>query len=592
MKRLIYLFAAGALTLASCGSGDDNGNGKRDAKGNVFYGDVLKMNEVEDFRSLFPLDVTEVTSQRIANQVYEGLVKLSQADLKVIPGLAEKWEKNADATVWTFYLRQNAKFHDDECFAEGKGRAVTAEDFKYCFDKLCESKPNNQQFYVTFKDRVQGANEYFESTSKGSPLAGGVSGVKVLDPHTLQITLNFPFAGFDNILTMPGCWLFPKEAVDKYGENMRTKCVGTGPFKVKTIEEGNVVVLERNNEYWAEDEFGNKLPYLDGVKFTFIKEKKQELLAFRQGEVDMIFRIPTEMHGQILSEFKDAKSGNTPFVLQMVPAMSLTYYGFQNQGKIFNNKKVRQAFNYAIDRDKIIGNILKGEGIAGKYGMVPPVDNFSAKGYEFEKLKGYSFEPDMARKLLAEAGYPGGKNFPAVTLQINSGGADRNVLTAQLIQSQLKEVLNISVEIDMMPFAQHLDKLETGKTDFWRTGWIADYPDPETFLTILYGTHVPAKLEERSSVNSVRFLNARFDSLFGAAMREVDDKKRYELYLQADQIALEEAAYMPIFYEENYRLVQNWVKAFDANAMEYRDVTRVFVDPKVKGKFEKGHKKE
>ncbi len=591
MKRLIYLLAAGVFTLSSCGPEDGPGGGSKKANGNVYYGEVLKMNEVEDFRSLYPLDVTEVTSQRITNQVYEGLVKLAQSDLKVIPGLAEKWEKNADATVWTFYLRQNAKFHDDACFPDGKGRMVTAEDFKYCFDKLCESKPNNQQFYVTFKDRVQGANEYFESTQKGSPIAGGVSGVKVLDPHTLQITLNFPFAGFDNILTMPGAWLFPKEAVDKYGDNLRTHCVGTGPFKVKTIEEGNVVVLERNNEYWAEDEFGNKLPYLDGVKFTFIKEKKQEFLAFRQGELDMIFRIPTEMHGQILTEFKDAKSGNTPFVLQMTPAMSLTYYGFQNMGKIFNNKKVRQAFNYAVDRDKIIANILKGEGIAGKYGIVPPVDNFSDKGYDFTKLKGYDFEPDMARKLLAEAGYPGGKGFPPVTLQINSGGADRNVLTAQLIQSQLKEVLNISVEIDMMPFAQHLDKLETGKTDLWRTGWVADYPDPETFLTILFGTHVPDQLEERSSVNSVRFKNARFDSLFSAAMQEVDDKKRYELYMQADQIALDEAAYIPIFYEENYRLVQNWIKGFDANAMEYRDVTRVFVDPKVKEKAEKNRKK-
>ena len=252
----------------------------------------------------------------------------------------------------------------------------------------------------------------------------------------------------------------------------------------------------------------------------------------------------------------------------MVPAMSLTYYGFQNQGKVFDDKNVRKAFNYSIDRDKIIANILKGEGIAGKHGIVPPVDNFINKGYDFDKLKGFAFEPDLARKYLSDAGFPGGKGFPPVTLQINSGGADRNVLTAQLIQSQLKEVLNINVEIDMMPFAQHLDKLETGKTDFWRTGWVADYPDPETFLTILFGTHVPPKLEERSSVNSVRFVNARFDSLFKAAMQEVDDKKRYDLYMQADQIALDEAAYMPIFYEENYRLGQNWVKGFYANSIE------------------------
>ena len=568
--------------LDSCGGdGSGSGNGSQQGKGNIFYGGVLKMNEVEDFRDLYPLNVTEVTSQRITNQIYEGLVKLNQADLKVIPAIAERWEKNQDATVWTFYLRKDAKFHDDPCFPDGKGRNVTANDFKYCFDLLCTQSNMNSQFYVTFKDRVMGANEHYEASQKGTKTPGGVSGVKVIDDYTLQVTLNFPFAGFDNILTMPGCWVFPKEALEKYKENMRVKAVGTGPFKVKTIEEGNVVVLERNNEYWGVDEFGNKLPYLDGVKFTFVKEKKQEFLAFRQGEVDMIFRIPTEMHGKILSELSDAKTGNTPFVLQMTPAMSLTYYGFQHQGKVFNNKKVRLAFNYAIDRDKIINNILKGEGIPGKFGIVPPVDNFRNKGYNFDKLKGYNFEPDLARKYLAEAGYPGGKNFPKVTLQINSGGADRNILTAQFVQSQLKEVLNIDVQIDQMPFAQHLDKLETGKADFWRTGWIADYPDPETFLTILYGGHVPGKLDERSAINAVRFKNARFDSLFMAAMKEVDDKKRFELYSQAEQIVIDEAAIMPIFYEENYRLVQNWVKGFDANAMEYRDVSKVYIHPEL-----------
>jgi oligopeptide transport system substrate-binding protein len=588
MKKLSLILIAGAITfLCSCGGDDEIDGTAKKANGPVFYGEVLKMNEVEDFRDLYPLNVTEVTSQRITNQIYEGLVKLKQSDLKVIPALAQNWEKNADATVWTFYLRKDVKFHDDACFPEGKGRAVTAKDFKYCFDRLCQSSPTNQMYYVTFKNRVKGADEYFELSKKGT--AGlppdGVSGVKVIDDYTLQITLDIPFAGFDNILTMPGCWLYPKEAVDTYKEDMRIHCVGTGPFRQKTIKEGEVVILDRNPEYWGVDEFGNKLPYLDGLKFTFIKEKKQEFLAFRQGEIDMIFRIPTEMHGQILAELADAKTGNTGFVLQDVPAMSLTYYGFQHMGKVFNNKKVRLAFNYAVDRDKIINNILKGEGIAGKYGIVPPVENFKVKGYNFERLKGFSYEPDLARKYLAEAGYPNGKGFPEVTLQINSGGADRNILTAQFVISQLKEVLNIDVKIDQMPFAQHLDKLETGKTDLWRTGWIADYPDPETFLTLLYSTHIPEKLEDRSSVNSVRYKNPKFDSLFALAMREVDDKKRFEYYMLADQIMLDDAAIMPIFYEENYRLVQNWIKQFDANAMEYRDLTYVFVDPNAKKAF-------
>ena len=405
MKKLFYFLLAGsALMFTSCGSGGDDTNGPKQLKGGVYSGGVFKMNEIEDFRDLNPLNVTEVASQRIANQIYEGLVKFDQADLKVIPCLAEKMEKNEDASVWTFYLRKGVKFHDDSCFADGKGREMTAKDVKYCFDRLCTSSPSNQRYYITFKDQVKGANEYFESTQKKAPLAGGVSGVKVLDDYTIQITLNFPFAGFDNLLADPGCWIYPKEAADKYGDEMRVKCVGTGPFKVNKIKEGDMVQLERNPNYWGTDEFGNKLPYLDGVKFTFIKEKKQELLQFRKGELDLVYRLPTEMITEILAEFHDAKESNRSFVLQNEPAMSTYYYGLLNVSPPFNDKRVRQAFNYAIDREKLVNYTLKGDGIPGSYGMVPPIDAFKTKGFDFSKMKGYSLDVDKAKKLLAEAG--------------------------------------------------------------------------------------------------------------------------------------------------------------------------------------------
>ncbi len=577
MKKIILLSVATASLLWSCGGGDNTAGGIHKGKGPVYLGGVFRMNEVEDFRNLYPLNITEVTSHRIANQIYEGLVKLDQANLTPVPCLAEKWDRTPDATVWTFHLRKGVKFHNDTCFDGGKGREFTAKDVKWCFDKLCESSPDNQQFTITFRDRVKGASEYFESTKSKQPLKGGVSGVEVVDDYTIKITLNFSFAGFLNILSTPGCWIYPHEAYEKYGSEMRVKCVGTGPFALKTVKEGDVVILEKNPNYWNTDEYGNPLPYLDAVRYSFIKEKKQELLEFRKGNLDMIFRIPTENHDEILAELKDAKQ-NVSFELQVVPAMSIFYYGFQHQSDVFNKKEVRQAFNYSIDREKIITYTLKGEGIAGEYGIVPPCDAFKAKGYDFGALKGFTYDPDKARKLMTDAGYPNGKGFPKITLQINSGGGDRNVLTAQVIQSQLRENLNIDVSIDQMPFSQHLEKLETGKSLFWRTGWIADYPDPETFLTLLYSAHIPPKLEDRSYVNSVRYKSAKFDSLFTLALREVDDKKRYDLYRQADQVAIDDAAIMPIFYEENYRLVQSKVKNFPANAMEYRDMTRVYFD--------------
>jgi peptide/nickel transport system substrate-binding protein len=574
MKKAIFSLLAAAL-LASCGSDNTTSGGLRKANGGVYYGGVFRTNEVEDFRNLYPLNITEVVSHRIANQVYEGLVKLNQNDLSVIPALAEKWEKNADATQWTFFLRKGVKFHDDPCFDGGKGREVTAKDFKYCFDLLCTSNPENQQFSNSFKDRVVGANEYFQSTVDKKPLAGGVAGVKVIDDYTLQINLVRPFAGFLNILSTPGGWLYPQEAYEKYGVDMRVKCVGTGPFQVKSIKEGEAVILERNPNYWNVDEHGNQLPYLDAVKYTFIKEKKSELLEFKRGNLDMIFRLPIEMIPDILGELDHAKEGNKPFDMQVTPAMSVFYYGFQHQSDIFNKKEVRLAFNYAIDREKIVNYTLQGEGIPGIYGIVPP----SFKNYDSKSLKGYSFDVDKAKKLLAQAGYPNGKGFPKLTLQINSGGGDRNVQTAEVIQKMLKENLNIDVEINVMPFAEHLESIETGKAMFWRSGWSADYPDPETFLTLLYSKHIPEKLSDKSYLNTVRYKSAKYDSLFVAAMEEVDDAKRMALYLQADQVAIDDGAIMPIFYDENYRLVQTNIKNNNANAMEYRDYTRVYIEP-------------
>ncbi len=585
MKKVIYLLlivGVGGL-IASCGNENSSAGLSREAKGGVFYGGVFKMNEVEDFRNLYPLNITEVTSHRIANQVYEGLVKLSQTDLTVVPCLAEKWEKNADASQWTFQLRKGVKFHDNPCFPEGKGREVTAKDFIYCFEKLCTSSAENQQFGNTFNDRVLGANEYFQSTVDKKPLAEGISGIKAIDDYTLQITLAHPFAGFLNILSTQGCWIYPKEAFEKYAVDMRVNCVGTGPFQVKSIKEGEAVILERNENYWNVDEFGNQLPYLDAVKFTFIKEKKSELLEFKRGNLDMIFRLPIEMIPDILGELGNAKEGNAPFDMQVVPAMTTFFYGFQHQSNIFDKKEVRLAFNYAIDREKIVNYTLQGEGVPGNYGIVPP----SFKDYNSKALKGYTFDIDKARNYLATAGYPDGKGFPKLTLQINSGGGDRNIQTAEVIQKMLKENLNITVEINVMPFAEHLESTETGKALFWRSGWTADYPDPETFLTLLYSKHIPEKLSDKSFLNTVRYKSVRFDSLFSAAMQEVDDKKRFDLYRQADQQVIDDGAIMPIFYDENYRLVQLYVRNFPANAMEYRDMTRVYIQPKKENAEEK-----
>jgi oligopeptide transport system substrate-binding protein len=582
MKKIALLAVAAGIILSACGPDEPAERTGQEANGGVYYGGVFRMNELEDFKSLYPLAITEVVSHRIANQVYEGLVKLDQNDLTIVPGIAYKWEHNDDLTKWTFHLRNNAKFHNDPCFADGKGRAVKAADVKFCLDKLCEESEENSAFEITFKDRVKGATEYYNASREKKLLPGGVEGIKAIDDSTLAIDLNFPFAGFLNILSTPGGYVYPKEAFDKYGKGMREKCVGTGPFQVKNIKRGDVVILEKNKEYWNVDEFGNRLPYMDMVKFTFIKEKKSEMLDFKRGNLEMIFRLPIEMIPEIMGDLEHAKDRKVDFEIQSVPALSIYYNGMLCTGGVFEKKEVRLAFNYAIDRQKLVDYTLQGEGIPGMYGVVPPVEAFEQHGYNFKNLKGYTFDKGLAKEYLAKAGYPNGKNFPKVTLHINSAGGERNIQIAEVIQKSLKENLNVDIDINTVPFAEHIDAYQSGKVEFFRTGWSADYPDPETFLVLLYGKLVPKNPGEKSFTNTTRYVNPKFDSLFAMAQREPDISKRYEMLRQADQIGLDDGAIMPLFYEENYRLVQLNVRNFPANGMEYRDLTKVYLVPKDK----------
>jgi len=560
--------------LTSCGGGSrHSGKQLEQAEGDVFYGKVFTYNESEYFRSLYPLNVTEVVGHRITNQIYEGLVRLSQEDLSIQPALAKRWEIDSSATTFTFHLREGVHFHDDPCFKNGKGPEVTAHDFEYSLTKLCEADVNNQGFWV-FEDRVKGATAYHESTKEGEPLEEGVTGTKVLDDTTLQIELVKPFASFLNILAMPFTAVFPREAVEEYGKELRKKAVGTGPFEIEALREDEAVVLTKNEDYWGKDQYGNPLPYLDGIRVSFIKDKKSSLLKFRKNELDMMYRIPLEMTNQVITEDDELKGKYKQYDLQVMPSLTIQYYGFQHKSDLFANKHLRKAFNYAIDRTEIVDYTLKGTAVPAHNGVVPP----ALENYDSKAINGYKYNAAKAREHMKQAGYPNGDGFPEITLQINSGGG-RNEQVAEAIQKMLQENLNISMNIKKLSFAQHLENLESGKARFWRAGWIADYPDPENFLNLFYGPHVPDNLNTRSYINSVRYQSAEFDSVFQKALQTVDKQQRNLLYLQADQIVMDDAAIMPIYYDKDYRLLQPDVRNFPQNPMEYRNFRDVYFVP-------------
>lgn len=582
MRKLFIPLLAGSIAfgLTSCDPDKKNDHESSEAQGGVYLGGVMRMNEVEAFKSLDPIAVNEQIGFHLGTQLFEGLVKFDQNDLSVKPAIAYKWESNPNQTEWTFHLRHNVMFHADPCFKDGKGRAVNAADVKYCFDKLCEASANNSQYDVTFKDRVVGANEAFAASKAGK--TPNVSGIKVINDSTVSIILNNPDAGFLNILAMPGCWIYPKEAVNKYGVDMRVHPVGSGPFQLETIKEGEVVIMKKNPNYYGVDKNGNKLPYLDGLKYTFIREKKAEILEFKSGNLDMVYRLPVEVFHEIMGDLEHAKDRKTDFAILNSTAFNTNFIGFNCTTPAFSKKEVRLAFNYAIDRNKIADFTIQGEGLAANYGMVPYVEAFEKDGYDYKSVKGYTFDPQKAKDYLKQAGYADGKGFPEVTLEINSGGGDRNILVAEVVQKMLKENLNVDIKINTVPQTEHIENTISGKAEMFRLAWFADYPDPETFLTLFYGKHIPANPSDKSFINFSRFKNARFDSLFEASFKEPDKKKRFALLSQAEQIVLNEGGVMPIFYDENYRLEQLNVRNFPENALNYMDLTEVYMIPKDK----------
>jgi len=219
--------------------------------------------------------------------------------------------------------------------------------------------------------------------------------------------------------------------------------------------------------------------YLQGVKFTFHKEKKTELMEFRKKNLDMVWKLPVEEISSVLGSMDEARQGgNVEFELQQVEALSIQFYAFLSTSKVFEDKRVRQAFNHAIDREKLVtytlqgeGTPASGEGTPASFGIVPP----SLPNYPSGNIKGFNFDPDKARRLMSEAGFPNGRGFPVITLQLNSGGTT-NELLAEAIQSMLKENLGVTVKLDVMPLNQLIEEFESGKADFWRSAWVADYP--------------------------------------------------------------------------------------------------------------------
>jgi oligopeptide transport system substrate-binding protein len=469
-------------------------------------------------------------------QCIEGLMEYSK-DMQLQTNLASSFKISDDALTYTFILRKNIFFHDDDCFPNKKGREVTAKDFKYCFERICDPRTKSRGTWL-FRDRIKGALEYINSIKDNTLKVKEISGVQSLDDTTLVITLTKPFAPFLSILTMPYSFVYPREAVEFYKENFGYHPVGTGPFKFVKWDFDRELVFEKNVNYWQK----NAPIYLDGFKVTFTRSAETEYLDFKEGKLDYYSPTP-EILNQVLDDSGKLKEGNE-FELIRQPWLNTVYLGIQLDkdmpgGKdniLSDNKKLRQAINYAIDRQKIIKYILKFKGVPAEKGPLPvEMPGFSAD------VKGYKYDKAKAIKLLEEAGYPNGRGL---TLKLTISNEETSKLMGEAIQAQLKDI-GIDMELDFIQGSTLRSSQVGGEIAFWRGNWGADYFDPENFMALFY-----SKNKTPNGPNYTHYSNPKTDSLYELGLKETDFLKRKAIYNEMENIIIDDSPWIFLIYNE------------------------------------------
>lgn len=541
----------------------------RPTHGNLNYGGLYRANENSGPQSLDPVQINDVSSSHIAENIYDNLMTYDTA-LNLTPELADSFSISPNGLTYTYHIRTDVWFHDNACFPGGRGRRMTARDIEYSFVRICDFRSETKA-YDYFRGKVVGADDYYEATRtahrNGAPMQERrIRGLQATDDSTFVIELSKPFGPFASYVALSGMSIHPREAVEYYGNRFYQNPVGTGPFRFVEWKQERHILLERNPRYWQADEHGNRLPYLDGIRFSFIPDDKMQLLEFAAGNLDESYRIANEFFPDIVDiETKQPIGRYAKFQLLHLPSMGVQFYGMLCTHPIFRDKRIRKAFAYAVDRERIVRYVLRGQASAPAHGgLIPP----SIPGYASGSVVGYSYNPDTAAYWLKQAGYPGGKGFPPIELQLNAGGG-RNVQIAEAVQGMLQDVLGITIRLKQVEWAQHLERVDAGQAEFFRLGWIADYPDPETFLNLWYGKLVPDS-GGMSSINHTRYQSDRFDKLFEDAIATTDQAERYSKYLRAEQSAMDDCPMLLIFYDEDYRFLQRWVRGYRNNAMDRR----------------------
>lgn len=511
MRLLACILAcvvAGLLVLPGCSAGQV-GTGE---------GELVRL--WDEPSTLDPHLAGDADSGTIVQEVFGGLVTLG-VDMKVSPDLAEDWTVSPDRKTYTFNLRRDARFHD--------GRLVTAHDVKWSLERAADPKTQSTTAQTYLGDIV-GVREKLSGASRE------VTGVKVIDDHVIEITIDEPKAYFLAKLTYPTAFVLDQQNVESGPEWFRQPN-GTGPFRLVEYLPSEVIVLERNEEYHL------GMAKLNSVRF---------LLG---GGTPMVMYENDEIHltGVGINDLERVLDPATPLNKDLhlaPPGFQITYIGMVMSRPPFDDVKVRQALNHAIDKDEIASKVLLNQ-VKPAYGILPP----GFPGFD-PTLEGLRFDPDLARRLLAESKYGADpKNLPRITLTVSGTLGTAVGPDLQAVIAMWRDNLGIDVDVQQVEFATFLRDLRGGRLQMYALGWIADYPDPQNFIDLLF--------HSQSLNNETGYNNAEVDRLLETARTEPDEAVRHDLYRRAERAIIQDAPWVPLWHPgDGYVLIKPQVKDY------------------------------
>ena len=532
-----------------------------------------------------PRFVLDYYSAAILSQLSEGLVGLDPKTLKIIPRLASSWSKSDDGKTYTFTLRTDVKFHPHSVFKSEKERHMTAEDVVHSIELACSPDENGEapaSYSFVFRSILKGADEFFAKKESS------ISGLTMKD-NTVQLELLHEDHNFLNKLANVSAYISSKKIYDAGKE---TDKIGTGPFVFSSYKGGEQpsLVLTKNEDYYIVDEQGNAVPYLDSLIFLFQSSKLEQLDLFEAGKLNLILGLPTSRITRMLEgRIEDFNSKPPKLILENNPLLESNFYYFNMSDKRFKDPLVRKAFNYAVDKEAIGREILRNQYYdLGQYGIIPPISK-DMRGYDFSKVKSesYSYNPELAKKLLAQAGYPEGKGFGSVVLRYNI--SDTHSAVADEFSKQIFKTLGINVNIDGSTFEQLSEDGANANGDIFRMGWAADYPSPESFLINFYGKIVPSDSTKPSPVNSSRYKNYLFDQFFDQAINSKKLADQMKAFSLAEIELMKDPPIIPLWYTGDIDIIYSNVRGFTFNAINSFDFRTTYIKDWTEEEYKEKH---